>query len=140
MVFGTFDILHPGHLHFFKQARALAKNPYLIVSIARDVSVLKIKGKKPLYGEKKRKEFVHTSGLADRVVLGSTQGHMPHILKEKPNIIAFGYDQAGHYVEATIQYLQEHNIPISTRRLKPHHPDKYKSSIYKAKNLKTADK
>lgn len=140
MVFGTFDILHPGHLHFFKQARALAKDPYLIVSIARDVSVRKIKGKDPLYSETVRKELVQASGLADRVVLGSTQGHMPHILKQKPSIIALGYDQVGYYVEATTQYLQEHNLPIRMRRLKSYRPGKYKSSIYKAKNLKTADK
>jgi cytidyltransferase-like protein len=44
MVFGTFDFLHKGHLNFFKQARSLAKNPYLIASVARDYNVKRIKG------------------------------------------------------------------------------------------------
>src|SRR3989344_5438626 len=35
MVFGTFDILHVGHLDFFKQARKLGD--YLLVVVARDV-------------------------------------------------------------------------------------------------------
>ncbi len=133
MVFGTFDILHPGHVHFFKQARRLSRKPFLIVSIARDASVKKVKGKAPLYSETARAAFVQKTGLADKVVLGDTKGHMPHILKESPDIIALGYDQAGYYVEATEKYLQDNNIPIRIVRLKSHHPEKYKSSIYKTK-------
>ena len=34
MVFGTFDMIHAGHEDLFRQARALAKEPYLIVSVA----------------------------------------------------------------------------------------------------------
>ena len=65
MVFGTFDGLHQGHFNFFKQARALKtlvpgqaknfmKNSFLIVSIARDKNVFKIKGKSPGKNEKER--------------------------------------------------------------------------------------
>lgn len=133
MVFGTFDILHPGHVHFFKQARKLAKKPFLIVSVARDTSVRKIKGRFPLFSERGRMQLVQATGLADKVVLGGKQGHMPHILKEEPHVIALGYDQVGHYVDETERYLEEHGVPIRMVRLKPHHPEKYKSSIYKAK-------
>ena len=52
MVFGTFDGVHKGHINFFKQARVLSKNPYLIVSIARDKNVKKIKGKISLQDRK----------------------------------------------------------------------------------------
>jgi len=48
MVFGTFDGLHKGHLNFFWQARKLAVDSFLVVSIARDKNVIKIKGKSPL--------------------------------------------------------------------------------------------
>ena len=54
MVFGTFDGLHQGHLNFFKQARNLSKNSYLIVSVARDKNVKKIKGRLPYLNEKKK--------------------------------------------------------------------------------------
>ena len=43
MAFGTFDLLHPGHEHFLKQAKRYGD---LIVVIARDNTVLKVKGKK----------------------------------------------------------------------------------------------
>ena len=35
--FGTFDILHLGHVNFFKQAKSLGDE--LVVVIARDVNV-----------------------------------------------------------------------------------------------------
>ena len=47
MIFGTFDIVHEGHADLFRQARALASNPYLIVSVARDTGAERIKRIKP---------------------------------------------------------------------------------------------
>lgn len=131
MVFGTFDIVHPGHLDFFKQARHLAQKPFLIVSIARDVSVEKVKGRPPLYGELERKKAVDETGLADRVVLGALGDHIAHILEEAPDIIALGYDQAGYYVETTKAYFAEHAPEVRFITLRSHHPEKYKSSLYK---------
>ena len=68
MVFGTFDGLHLGHLNFFKQARALAPNSYLVVSIARDKNVFKIKEKKPFLNERKRLTLIKKSRLIDKVI------------------------------------------------------------------------
>ena len=42
MVFGAFDGFHPGHLDFFKQARAYGD--ILVVSVGTDRNVEKIKG------------------------------------------------------------------------------------------------
>jgi FAD synthetase len=133
MVFGTFDVLHPGHVHFFKQALKLAENPFLIVSIARDVSVAKVKGKPPLYSELQRQKSVVDTGLADRVVLGAVGDHIAHILEEEPDIIALGYDQSGYYVETTKEYFAKHNSRVRFVTLQPHRPEEFKSSIYKAR-------
>jgi FAD synthetase len=125
MVFGTFDVLHKGHDHFFKQARKLAKNPYLIVSVARDVNVKRIKGKKPLHSERQRAAALRKNHFIDRVVLGNVQGYISHIKKEKPAIIALGYDQ-----EAYTMGLED-KTGIAVVRLKPHKPHLYKSSLIK---------
>ena len=45
MCFGTFDTLHPGHLYFLRECRRYGDN--LVVVIARDATVAKVKGKKP---------------------------------------------------------------------------------------------
>lgn len=127
MVFGTFDILHPGHLHFFKQARGLVKNPYLIVSIARDVNVKRIKGKLPLHNERQRAALVKYSGLADKVVLGDVQGYTKHIIKQRPAIIFLGYDQKA-YTENLKESLSSNIVVI---RARAYRPDLHKTSIYK---------
>jgi FAD synthetase len=136
MIFGTFDVLHKGHLHFFRQARNLARHPYLIVSIARDSNVKRIKGKKPLYSEKVRAESVKRSNLVDKVVLGGLRSFLPHIAKEAPSIIALGYDQSAYTHELQAK-LKEKGIKVSIKRLQPHRPKVYKSSLIKKKLKKT---
>jgi len=98
MVFGTFDVLHKGHLNFFRQARALSKKPFLTVSVARDVNVERIKGKKSKNNEKKRLEAVKKISFVNKAVLGGVKNYLTHILKEKPEIIALGYDQKAYVV------------------------------------------
>ncbi|MEK7588507.1 MAG: adenylyltransferase/cytidyltransferase family protein [Patescibacteria group bacterium] len=125
MVFGTFDGLHKGHLDLFKQAKALSENPYLVVSIARDKNVLKIKGKRPFLNEKKRLGLVKNCILVDRVVLAGIREHLPHILKEKPEIIVLGYDQT-FYVKNLKNDLKKRGLFVRIVRMKP-----YKEHIYK---------
>ena len=96
MVFGTFDGLHKGHLNFFEQAKNFTKNSFLIVSIARDKNVFKIKGKYPSLKEKKRVILVRGCKLVDRAVLSGVKNHLPHIIKMNPDIIALGYDQKAY--------------------------------------------
>jgi FAD synthetase len=127
MLFGTFDILHPGHIHFFKQVRKLAKNPFLIVSIARDINVKRIKGKKPQNNEKKRMLEVSKNALVNKVVLGAPVKYIDHIVREKPDIIALGYDQ-DHYVKNLKEQLLAKGLKVKIVRMKPHKPDIYKTS------------
>lgn len=127
MVFGTFDILHKGHLNFFKQARRLSKNPFLIVSIARDVNVKKIKGHKPKNNERKRLAAVKLSKYADRAVLGGIKNYITHIIKQKPGIIALGYDQKA-YTKNLKRDLTKRGLNVKIKRLKAFKPTIYKSS------------
>ncbi len=135
MVFGTFDVLHKGHLNFLKQARALAKNPYLIVSIARDANVKKIKGQRPALNQHQRLDNVKKCGLAEKCVLGGLKDYLPHILKEQPSVIALGYDQTA-YVDNLKRDLGKAGLRLKIRRLKAFKPRVHKSSLLKRKVLK----
>ena|SRR3989344_2651237 len=126
MVFGTFDGLHKGHVNFFNQARGLTRNPFLVVSIARDENVFKIKGTYPHNSEKERLKLIKNSGFADKVVLSGIRDHIPHILKEQPDIIALGYDQYA-YVKNLKQDLKDPKIKII--RLKSYKPHIYKNHL-----------
>ena len=132
MIFGTFDGLHLGHLNLFKQARGLAKNSFLIVSVARDINVKKIKKIKTDFTERQRMNLIKKTKLADKVVLGGLNDHVAHILKEKPEIIALGYDQR-NYVKNLKADLKKKGLLVTIKRLKP-----YKAHIYKNHLLKNA--
>ena len=135
MAFGTFDIIHPGHSHFFEQARALAgkHDSYLIVSLARDKNVLRIKGKLPRANESTRLARVKALKQVDRAVLGALGDHILPIVKLKPHIIALGYDQEA-YVRGLRAALAKLGLKPKIVRLKPHKPHIYKSSIIAKKS------
>jgi len=121
---GTFDHLHPGHIDFLKQAKVLGDE--LIVIVARDENVQKIKGIKP-ENEKYRKKSLEKTGIPDKVVLGNLSREPLFILNELlPDIVALGYDQ--RVSEEDIRAI----LPDCTVvRLKPFHPDLFKSSLYR---------
>ncbi len=135
MIFGTFDILHKGHLNLFKQARKLSANPFLIVSVARDLNVKKIKGRKPLFTDRQRLAVIKKCPLADKVVLGGSKNYLPHIIKEEPQIIALGYDQRA-YVKNLKVLLAENGLKVKISRLKAFYPKLYKSSLVKINNVR----
>ena len=128
MTFGTFDVLHKGHLDFFKQARKLSKNPYLIVSVARDVNVKKIKGRETRFNQKQRLAAVKKCRLVDKAVLGAAKNYLGHIIKEHPKIIALGYDQKA-YTKDLKKLLNRKGLKVKMARLKPFYPKIYKSSL-----------
>jgi FAD synthetase len=130
LVFGTFDILHPGHRHFFKQARKLSKDSFLVASVARDANVKRIKGGKPLYSEKQRLRMVKNSALVDKAVLGAIDDYLGHILSLKPNIIALGHDQKAYTLNLK-QKLETAGLKVKITRLKPYKRKIYRSSLYK---------
>ncbi len=132
MVFGTFDVLHRGHLNFFKQARKLSRRPFLIVSVARDKNVKKIKGKLPACNEKTRLLSVKKSALVDKAVPGGLKSYIPHILENRPQIIALGYDQTA-YVKNLKSLLNSKGLKVKVVRLKAFKPSVYKSSLAKQK-------
>lgn len=86
---GTFDIIHPGHLRYLSEARALGDELYVIV--ARDANV-KHKSK-PIMPEKQRLAMVQAIRIVDRATLGSEKDMFEPLREIKPDIIALGKNQ-----------------------------------------------
>ena len=116
MVFGTFDILHKGHLDYFRQAKK--HGDYLIAVVARDKTVLAVKGRLPLNNEKKRVKFVKK--FVDKAILGGLKNRHKVVVKYKPDVICLGYDQ-----KADVNELKRFS---AVKRMKSYYPEKYKSS------------
>ena len=126
MVFGTFDIFHEGHKNFLKQARMYGD--HLIVVVARDETVKKVKKRLSQNDENARLEIIKKSSLADEVILGSLENKYKVIEKYKPDVICLGYDQ-GTFTENLRENLEELNLgKTKIVRLKSYYPEKYKSS------------
>ena len=60
LIFGSFDLLHPGHISLFKDAKKLGD--HLTVVVARNSTIQKVKGHKPKYDENDRLEHVKELG------------------------------------------------------------------------------
>lgn len=142
MVFGTFDILHKGHLDFFRQARQKTKmvaagfslrsspRPKLIVVIARDINVKKLKGYLPKFSEKKRLKNVKKTHFVNHAILGDKSDFFKAIKREKPNVICLGYDQ-GMKVKILKDKLRALGLTMKVFRLKAYKPQIYKSSKFR---------
>lgn len=88
---GVFDVFHAGHLHFLREARKLGDE--LTVIVTSD-SVARYEGKKPQFSARARAELLGRLRLADRVVIGRSDGDIMKTVKALgPDIIALGYDQ-----------------------------------------------
>ncbi|TQD23423.1 adenylyltransferase/cytidyltransferase family protein [Methanolobus vulcani] len=86
---GTFDLLHPGHIHYLSEAKKLGDELYVI--IARE-SMIRHKPK-PIITDEQRLEMVSSLKIVDKALLGSESDIFDPIMQIKPNIIALGYDQ-----------------------------------------------
>jgi FAD synthetase len=130
IVFGTFDILHPGHISFLKQAKKYGNN--LIVVIGRDKTVAKIKGDYPKHSENERLNSIEQLDFVNRVLLGDLKDPYSVIKREKPDVICLGYDQKS-YSKNLPEKIKEFKLNTKIVRLKPYKPEKFKSSYYKNK-------
>ena len=125
MCAGTFDIIHPGHLYFFSEAKKYGSK--LIVVVARDETSEKIKGKKPLHNERERLDAIRQLKIVDEAVLGNKGNIFDIFEKLKPDVICLGYDQKINKQEVEDE-LKKRNIRADAIRIGSYMPEKYKSS------------
>ncbi|MBS7288053.1 MAG: FAD synthase, partial [Candidatus Freyarchaeota archaeon] len=129
MVFGTFDILHTGHLKFLEEAKRLGgEGAKLIVVIARDSTVHKVRGRPPIFSEEDRRRLIEGLKPVDEAILGYEGEDMLKIIEEeKPNIIVLGYDQRKD-TEQFVEELRSRGIDAEVHRL-PKYGELNSSSI-----------
>ena len=90
MTSGVFDILHPGHLFYLEEARALGDE--LIVVVATDKTAIARKHQ-PINPEDMRLRMVSALKPVDKAMLGYEDDIYKIVLEIKPDIIAIGHDQ-----------------------------------------------
>jgi len=119
LVFGTFDIIHPAHLRFLLEARNAVNCPKcdLVVIVARDSSILRIKGHKSIFHEDERLKLICGLRLVDSARLGNEgKDHYEVILELNPDYIVLGYDQVRND-QPLRDFIQKHNLSVEIARL-----------------------
>jgi FAD synthetase len=90
MAQGTFDVLHPGHVHYLEASAALGDE--LVVVIARDS---RVGARKDLFmDEASRRRVVEALDCVEEAVLGSEDDLFDSVDRLQPAVITLGYDQA----------------------------------------------
>jgi D-beta-D-heptose 7-phosphate kinase/D-beta-D-heptose 1-phosphate adenosyltransferase len=90
---GVFDLLHPGHLRYLQQARALGDA--LIVGVNSDRSVRAIKGPlRPITPEAERAEILAALAPVDAAVMFDEDTPHAIIAAIQPDILVKGADWA----------------------------------------------
>ena len=90
---GVFDLLHPGHLRYLQQARALGDA--LIVGVNSDRSVRAIKGpSRPINAEAERAEVLSALACVDAVVVFDEETPHDLIAAVQPDVLVKGADWA----------------------------------------------
>jgi FAD synthetase len=126
---GVFDLLHLGHVRFLEEAKKTGgKDAELIVIIARDSTVEKTKGRKPIMSEHQRRALVESLKVVDEAVLGFEKFDLGDVIEHvKPDIIALGYDQVD-MEKATKKYVNNHKLHIKVVRIGKFEEDALDSS------------
>jgi cytidyltransferase-like protein len=94
LVSGCYDLLHGGHIAFFKTAATFGD---LYVSIGRDENLLLLKGKKPVFSEEERLFTVKSIRYVYDAFLASGKGMLdfePDAIRIKPDVFVVNND--GH--------------------------------------------
>ena len=127
LVGGVFDLIHPGHIHTLKAAKA--QGDVLVVVVARTSTALNIKKDRRIYhNEVLRKELVSSLNLVDLAVIGKEGTLYDTVEYVKPNVIALGYDQA-HSEKDIAENCQNRNLNIRVIRLNTPIPTTKSSKI-----------
>ena len=90
LTYGTFDLLHNGHIRLLKRAKK--EGDYLIVALSTD-EFNKIKGKKSYYDYDKRKEMLEAVRYVDLVIPENTWEQKPNdVIKYEVDEVVMGSD------------------------------------------------
>jgi|TARA_B100001013_G_scaffold308533_1_gene212535 cytidyltransferase-like protein len=125
---GAFDIIHPGHIHTLNEAKKLGD--FLVVVIATDKTVMKMKKHKPLHNAQARQELVSSLSMVDLCIIGDDEDIFKTVDLIKPQIIALGYDQI-HQEKFITEGCRKINLDVTVARLESPIPDISSSEIEK---------
>lgn len=86
---GTFDILHPGHIHYLEDAASMGEELHVIIARSENVT----HKEPPIILDAQRRDMVAALDPVDHARLGHPTDIFVPIEQIEPDVIALGYDQ-----------------------------------------------
>ncbi|AZR73924.1 glycerol-3-phosphate cytidylyltransferase [Anoxybacter fermentans] len=119
LTYGTFDLLHYGHINLLRRAKQLGD--YLIVGLSTD-SFNSIKGKKSYFSYEERKALLESIRYVDLVIPEeSWEQKIKDVIEYKVDIFVMGDDWTGKF-DFLKEYCEVIYLPrtpgISTTKIK----------------------
>lgn len=119
--FGTFDLLHPGHISILERAKA--RGDFLIVGVSSDELNFKKKAQTAFYDQETRMAMVLALKCVDEVfVEESLEKKQEYIREKSADVLVMGDDWLGrfnHLKDCAVVYLPR-TKDISTTIIKRH--------------------
>jgi len=98
ITFGTFDVLHLGHLSILERARAMGD--HLTVGISTDALNERKKGRAPIYSYAERARIVGALRCVDEVFAEeSLEQKRDYLVRYRAGVLVMGSDWAGRFDE-----------------------------------------
>ncbi|MFB6138556.1 MAG: adenylyltransferase/cytidyltransferase family protein [Halobacteriaceae archaeon] len=94
---GTFDLLHPGHVHYLEEAAAMGDELHVIVARPGNVS----HKDDPVLPDRQRRDVVAALAAVDAAYLGDPEDIFAPVEALEPAVVALGHDQ--HHDESAIR-------------------------------------
>ena len=114
---GTFDIIHPGHLHYLQEAKAMGDELYVIIARRENVT----HKDPPVLSNRQRRDVVAALEVVDDARVGHETDIFQPIEAIEPDVIALGFDQH-HEITAIETELEARGIKCRVKRVSGREP------------------
>lgn len=133
LVSGCYDLLHAGHIAFFKTASRYGK---LYVSVGKDENLLKLKGKSPYFSQEERVYMVGAVRYVEEAFVASGDGMLDFeedMKRLKPDYFVVNWDG---YTDGKKRLCEENNVELVVLERIPEEGLPARSSSQSKKDLK----
>ncbi|MFT4890842.1 MAG: FAD synthetase [Halobacteriales archaeon] len=126
---GTFEVLHPGHLHYLREAAGMGDELFVIVARQENVT----HKEPPVLPGRQRAEVVAALEMVDDAVVGHPEDIFVPVERIDPDVIVLGHDQH-HDEEAIAEALARRGVDSDVRRASGYEP-KYEAELASTRDI-----
>jgi len=111
---GTFDLIHPGHVHYLSEAASMGEELHVIVARRENVT----HKEPPVLPDRQRRDVLDALEVVTEAHLGHTEDIFVPIERIDPDVIVLGHDQH-HDDDAIREALAARGIDCEVTRATP---------------------